>query len=100
MVDEDDKMVMYEYSVYNWNQPEWRDTIHIFDGSIIIEKDMLHGISDEEPFALGAVEIQNCSNSWRFTSSGHDVIAVYILWKILKTYQEEGMFPKQIGYHV
>lgn len=50
----------------------------------------------------GRIVVENCSNTWRMTENElHlDVMALRLLFKIFRSYQEERTIPKVISLNV
>lgn len=125
VVEEDEYTVIYEYGGYNLNKPEYRNPDRICDGLITIEKSALvepeihikikrtqggqkklvtKRVPREVPYMelieSGKIEIQNCSNCWQTFSSGKDIIAYYLIFRIFDKYQEDGGLPSTVSYDV
>lgn len=124
-VTEDDKIVIYEYSVYNLNETDCRDTIGIFDGTIAIDKKSLvepeiHEkikkmpsgrkklitkrirveVPIQELFSHGRIRIKNCSHCWQISIEGYGIIALHFIFYIFLRYQEQGELPESLSYNV
>lgn len=122
---EDEETVIYEYSVYNFNEPKLKDVSNIFDGAIIIRK---HGLFEPEThedlknlqsgrekirakriavnvdfsnlLSKRIITIENCSNCWQKTIEGYDIIGLKLCFKIVKEYKKIGSLPECLGYDV
>lgn len=46
----------------------------------------------------GKIMVKNASGTWETTSSGIDIMALNILFKIFRVYQEIGEVPAHIGW--
>ena len=122
---EDETTVLYEYSVYNLNDPNLRAAINSYDGTIKIEKSALinpviHKKLKRQPngkkrmiekripvnvpidslIAEHKVEITNCSRCWLKTPEEYDVIAVRLCDIIFREYQITGILPEKASYHI
>lgn len=123
IVDEDDELIMYEYSVYNWNIEEHKKSDHIYDGAIWIERSCfiepeIHEKIKRTPggrkklvvkcipqipdygkmISDGKIKIKNASHFFGTTLEGIDIMAMHLLYKILRQYQEDGKIPDRISY--
>lgn len=122
---EDEDTVVYEYSVYNLNEPKLKDVSNIFDGAIIIQKSRLvepeiHekfrksqsggkkllikripvNVDFSKLFSENMITIENCSNCWQKTIEGYDIIGLKLCFKIFNEYQKIGYLPESLGYDV
>ena len=124
---EDDHTVIYEYGGYNLNEPEYRNTDHVYDGTITIQKNCfvepeIHEKLKKMPSGKkklitkritvpvhygemiedGRIVVENCSNCWRTTGDDFhiDVMVGHLLFYIFLRYQEEGEIPELISYNV
>lgn len=120
---EDDKHVIYEYSVENWNEP-YRHRGHLFDGLIVIDKSTLvepeiHEKLKRMPsgrkrmitkkiivlvdvwslIETGQITVYNSSRTWRYIGK-IDYYANALCHKIYQNYQENGVLPEIEGFTV
>lgn len=106
---QDEKTVIYEYGGYNWNEEQFRNGFHIYDGIITIHRDCfvepeIHeklkkmpsgkkklvtkripvGVDYPKYIEDGLIAIENCSNCWKVTEDEKhiDVMALHILFCI------------------
>lgn len=123
---EDEKTVIYEYSSYNLNDPDFRNAEQKCDGNIIISK---HCFAEPEihekikrnrsgkkklivkriPVVVDyrkmiddeSIEIENCSNCWQTTDDEKkiDIMALRILFYLFRKYQKAGKIPEHISYN-
>lgn len=120
LVAKDDKIVLYEYGDYNLNISSYRNEDHICDGLIsihkecfiepethkklkkfpggrkkIIRKRVIEPVNYIKFVDEGYIIIENCSTCWETTSTDDhiDMMALRLVNKILKKYQEEGIIP-------
>lgn len=117
--------VLYEYSVYNLNDPNLREAIGSYDGTITIEKSALinpeiHKKLKRQPngkkrmiekripvnvplnklMAEHKIQITNCSRCWQKTPEEYDVIAICLCNIIFREYQIAGILPEKASYHI
>ena len=124
---QDDKTVIYEYGLYNWNEEKCRNVEQVFDGTISIQKTcfLKPGIHEKikrfsngkkklitkripvdvdylRAMDEGLIIIENCSSCWKTTDDEkqEDVMGVHLLCYLFLRYQEEGNIPEYIGYDV
>lgn len=124
---EDDKTVIYEYGGYNLNDPKYRNKEHLYDGSIMIQRDCfaepeIHkrikkmpsgrkkliekripvSVEYGEMLENGKIIVENCSNCWITTANELkvDSMACRLLSKIFCDYQEYGEVPASVSYNV
>ena len=122
---EDDNIIIYEYSSYNLNIPQYRNEQKIFDGIITIEKadliepeiheklkkihngkkklitkQVCRDIPLEDLLAKGKIIIKNSNNCWQKLSGRYDLIAIHFCYNILKRYQQDGKLPESLSYDV
>jgi len=122
---EDNNTVIYEYGGYNLNDSRYRNSEHLYDGIITIQKScfaepeihekmkkMPSGrkklvvkripiyVDYEKKLEDGLIIVENCSNCWRTTENDLqvDVMALGLLFQIFLDYQEEGSIPKMVSY--
>lgn len=121
MIDEDEKTVIYAYSGYNLNIPEYDDVNHVKDGLIMIDKScfvepeirqkvkrMPNGrkkiiskklfldIPYSEYLKKKLITVENCSNSWEIIS-GYDKMALKFIFYLFERYKENYNIPKKLG---
>ena len=118
---EDNEFVIYEYCSYNLNEKTFKNEEKNFDGFITIRKNslvepilrekikkspsgrkkfikrILSDFSVDELLNSCDIEVENCSNSWKFLSNGIDFIAYKLCRKIFSNYQLEGILPEKCG---
>lgn len=124
---EDENCIIYKYGGYNLNVPEYRNEEHLYDGTIMIQKEcfiepeihekikrmpsgrkklitkrILESVDYEKMLEEGLIVIENCSNCWKTTENKLqiDVMACHLLFHIFLRYQEEGKIPDQMSYNV
>ena len=121
---EDEKIVIYEYSSYNLDNPQYRNDKQVYDGIITIEKASLiepeihqrikkingkkkliiKRIGVDIPLKVllssGEIKIENCSNCWLKSNEGYDFIALNICSRIFREYQQDGELPEIVSYNV
>lgn len=116
---EDDVSVIYEYYSYNLNKNKDRK----YDGLILIMKECLiepeihervrkrpsgkkHLVTKRIPrdipllelITSGAVQIENCSGTWKKSEGGVDISAIRLCRGLMTEYQETGVLPESFGY--
>ena len=116
---EDDVSVIYEYCAYNLNIN--KDCK--YDGLILIMKEHLiepenhervrkrpsgkkHLVTKRIPrdipllelITSGAVQIENCSGTWKKSEGGVDISAIRLCRGLMTEYQETGVLPESFGY--
>ncbi len=121
----DNETVIYKYGGYNLNIPEYRNEEHKYDGIITINRDcfvepeiheklkktsggrkklVVKRIPREVDYGQmikdRKIIIENCSNCWECTSEHIDVMALHVLFKLFRQYQEEGKLPDCVNYNV
>lgn len=120
---EDDKMVLFKYSCADAGNENYKELIESVDGRIIvdkscfvepkihikskkmpsgrkkiIEKHIVVSVEYEKYIKEGLIEIVNASGCWHAVE-GIDFMALKLLFKLFKEYQEEGKIPEKIsGY--
>lgn len=117
----DEKSVIYKYGGYNLNEEAYRNEQRIRDGMIIIsrtcfaepeihrkikrlsggrKKTIVKRIPVEIDYLPmirdGRILIENCSHCWQCNPDGIDIIALRLLSKIFKKYQEDGAVAETI----
>ena len=98
---EDDILIKYEYGSYDWNRPEYYNDEKIRDGSITVYKQNIPEKLREnlaEFLKSSSIEIVNCSKCWH-TIENHDFVALSLLAKIAREYDEKHEFPDYMGLH-
>ena len=122
-VAEDEKTLIYEYSVYNWNEIRYKDSTNLYDGMILMDKSafiepevhtkrkrMLSGkkvmiskpvvnynIPCETLLKDKSIIIENCSNAWSFSNDGIDNMAIRLVYNLFIEYQKQGVFVETLG---
>lgn len=122
-VAEDEKTLIYEYSVYNWNEKGYSDSINLYDGMILIDKSAFiepevhtkrkrqpsgkkimisktvinYNIPCETLLKDKSIMIENCSNAWSFSNDGIDNMAIRLVYNLFMEYQKQGVFVKTLG---
>lgn len=123
---QDEKTVVYEYSPYNLNEPEYRNSEHIYDGLITISKDSLvepeiheklkhmpsgrkkhivkrvrRDVDYSALLAVGKITIENSHYCWHFvgTSKNIGMMGMRIVFRIYDHYQAEGALPETVSLH-
>ncbi len=123
---EDEHTVIYEYGGYNLDEPAYRNENHICDGLItmakkcfiepeihekykkmpsgrkkLVVKRIPKDIDYDNMIKRGLIKIENCSNCWKCSENElHiDLMALRLVNKILKEYQEIGDIPLRISYN-
>lgn len=122
---QDENTVVYEYAAYNLNVEGLRNSDHIYDGVITINKASLvepeiHEKTKRMPsgrkklivkriardvdyrnlFDTGMITVENSSFCWRILDNGVGMVAMKIIFKLFRLYQEEGTLPDRVGYDV
>lgn len=125
LVAQDKEMVCYEYSVYNYNEPEHREAGNIFDGEIwidrncfpelvmhrkmkkmpsgrkkLVEKTIVQSVEYEDMIADGRIKIINASHCFSETTEHIDVMALHLIYSLFSKYQESGTIQKILTYNV
>ena len=121
---QDEETVIYKYSPYNLNDPEYRNPKRIYDGFITISKNSLvepdiHTKIKRMPsgrkklltkriprdvdysllFDTGKITVENSSYCWILVGQNKNVgmIAMRIIFKIFDYYQDNGCLPETIS---
>lgn len=96
---EDDKTLIYEYSVYNLNQDDWLDMMELYDGMILIDKVVFKEpfIPSKEKIIFSGLTVENCSRSWKLSEDGIDCMAIRLFYKIFNIYSKRGIFVESIS---
>lgn len=122
---QDERTVIYQYGSYDLNNPDYRNTEHICDGTITIDKTTLvkpeihkklkcfpngkkkliiKRIAVDVPYKEllenGHLKIQNSKNCWWITEDGNDYIAWCLVWNIFYEYQNTGNIPDKVSYNI
>ena len=125
MIMQDDHSVLYEYAPYNLNEEQYRNPERIYDGVITISKSALvepeiyekikkwpsgrkqlivkripRDVDYDACFKAGLICIENSRFCWHILPDGYGYIAMHLLFRIFRDYQENGELPETIGYHV
>lgn len=118
----DDGAVLYEYCCYNLNLPSWESYRETYDGELCIDRSAFvepeihvkqrktasrkretvvkripRDVDYDELFKEGGIRIKNASGTWR-TINGRDEMALHLLYKLFREYQDTGEIPQKIGY--
>ena len=123
---QDENTVVYEYAPYNLNEPEYRNSDHIYDGLITISKDSMvepdiHEKLKRMPsgrkklivkrirrdvdysglLAAGKITIENSRYCWHFVGTEKNIgmMAMRVVFHIYDQYQDEGTLPETISLH-
>ena len=118
--------MVYEYAPFNLNEPEYRNSEHIYDGLITISKDSLvepeiHEKLKQMPSGrkklivkrirrdvdysalldAGKITIENSSYYWHMVGTEKDIgmMAMRIIFRIYDHYQDEGTLPETVSLH-
>ena len=121
---QDENTVVYEYAPYNLNEPEYRNSDHIYDGLITISKDSMvepeiHEMLKRMPsgrkklivkrircdvdysglLATGKITIENSHYCWHFVGTEKNIgmMAMQIIFCIYDHYQDEGTLPEVVS---
>lgn len=119
---ENEEVVEYEYSVYNLNMEEHKNSGDVYDGGIFIFKAGLiepliveetssgenefvdrrihEDVDIESLIGKGLVVIMNSEHSWYFTEGGIDRIGIRLCYLLFEIYQDEGCLPDSMTYSV
>jgi len=122
---QDENTVVYEYAAYNLNVEELRNSDHIYDGLITISRNAfvepeIHEKLKRMPsgrkklivkrierdvdytalFNEGKITVENSHFCWRTLDNGVGMMAMRIIFKIFRLYQETGRIPDRVGYDV
>lgn len=125
MIMQDDHSVLYEYAPYNLNEEQYRNPDRIYDGVITISKSALvepeihekikkwpsgrkqlivkripRDVDYDACFKAGLICIENSRFCWHILPGGFGKIAMHLIFRIFRDYQENGELPENIGYHV
>lgn len=124
-VAEDKKTLIYEYSVYNWNEMEYADRINLYDGIIFMDKSAfiepeIHTKRKRLPSGKKVmvskrvvnsnipcdalikdkkIIIENSSNAWSFSKDGIDTMAIRLVYNLFMEYQKQGVFVETLSIH-
>lgn len=124
LVLQDENTAIYEYSPYNLNEVEYRNSDRIYDGLITISKDGLvkpdiheklkrmpsgrkklvvkrirREVNYRDLFLAKKIIVENSRYCWRFVGVEKDVgmIAINIIFKMFDQYQDDGVLPETIS---
>ena len=127
LIFQDDLTVIYKYGNYNLNEEDLKDSNHIYDGTITIQKSCflepkIHSklnkkrngkkklitkkiiINIDYPKMLknGSIVVKNCSQCYKTTNDEKnvDIMVCHILYYLFLKYQEQGKIPRNISYNV
>ena len=123
---QDENAVVYEYAPFNLNEPEYRNSEHIYDGLITISKDSLvepeiheklkrmpsgrkklivkrirRDVDYSALLDAGKITIENSSYCWHMVGTEKDIgmMAMRIIFRIYDHYQDEGTLPETVSLH-
>ena len=123
---QDENAVVYEYAPFNLNEPEYRNSEHIYDGLITISKDSLvepeiheklkrlpsgrkklivkrirRDVDYSALLDAGKITIENSSYCWHMVGTKKDIgmMAMRIIFRIYDHYQDEGTLPETVSLH-
>ena len=123
---QDENAVVYEYAPFNLNEPEYRNSEHIYDGLITISKDSLvepeiheklkrmpsgrkklivkrirRDVDYSALLDAGKITIENSSYCWHMVGTGKNIgmMAMRIIFRIYNHYQDEGTLPETVSLH-
>lgn len=123
---QDENTVVYEYAPYNLNEPEYRNSEHIYDGLITISKDSLvepeiheklkrmpsgrkklivkrirRDVDYSALLTAGKITIENSCFCWRLIGTEENIgmMALQIIFRIYDHYQDEGTLPEKASLH-
>ena len=123
---QDENAVVYEYAPFNLNEPEYRNSEHIYDGLITISKDSLvepeihqklkrmpsgrkklivkrirHDVDYSALLDAGKITIENSSYCWHMVGTENNIgmMAMRIIFRIYDHYQDEGTLPETVSLH-
>ena len=121
-VEDNDVLAVYEYSVYNWNLEEHKDSADIFDGIIkIVKSELEEPIIKEKTIKTSSgkkktvikrihkdvdiselikreyIVIDNSSHCFKISAEGVDVMAIKLCNKIFEIYQDESFLPETVS---
>ena len=122
-VAEDEKTLMYEYSIYNWSEMGYADSTDLYDGMILIEKSAFvepeihtkrkrqtsgkkavvskvvinYDIPCEALIKKKSIIVENCSHAWSFSEDGFDHMAIRLVYNLFIEYQKMGVTPERIS---
>lgn len=121
-VTENEELVEYEYSVYNLNMEEHKNSGDDYDGGIFIFKaglvkpSIIEEIASEEEklvdrrihkdvdieslIGKGLVAIMNSEHTWHFTKGGIDMIGIKLCYLLFEIYQDDECLPDSLTYSV
>lgn len=123
---QDENTVVYEYAPFNLNEPEYRNSEHIYDGLITISKDSMvdpeiheklkrmpsgrkklivkrirRDVDYSALLAAGKITIENSRYCWRLVGTEKNIgmMAMRIIFRIYDHYQDEGTLPETVSLH-
>ncbi|MDE7138626.1 MAG: hypothetical protein K2O29_09280 [Ruminococcus sp.] len=101
ILSENENGIIYKYYNYDLNVPENRNDKRIADGRIIINKNEISPSENDIVLLLeqGKILVENSKNSWGFVGK-YDHIALSLLRRIMKCYENEKSFPQKMYYDV
>lgn len=118
----DDAMLLYFYYACNTNNTNYKEYFDKYDGEIIIKRKTLvepekylkrirkpsgrkvfkervriKEVDMGKLLSNGDVEIHNASGTWQLLDNGYDFMAIRLLHKIFKEYQEKCDIPEDVS---
>ena len=123
---QDENTVVYEYAPFNLNEPEYRNSEHIYDGLITISKDSLvepeiheklkrmpsgrkklivkrirRDVNYSALLDAGKIAIENSGYCWHMVGTEKNIgmMAMRIVFRIYDHYQDEGILPETVSLH-
>lgn len=125
MIMQDECSVVYEYAPYNLNEEQYKNPDKVYDGVITISKSALvepeiHERSKKRAggrkqpivkriprdvdyaacFKSGLITVENSRFCWHILPGSVGEIAMHLLFKLFRDYQENGELPERVGYDV
>lgn len=102
ILSENENEIIYQYYNYDLSVIEHRNDQKIMDGRIIINKNKISAEENDVALLLEQeiISILNSKNSWCIIGEKYDRIALSLVRKIMKHYEQEKSFSEKIGYHV
>ena len=118
--------MVYEYAPFNLNEPEYRNSEHVYDGRITISKDsmvepeiheklkVMHSgkkkliikrirrdVDFDALLDAGKITIENSRYCWHLVGTEKNIgmIAMKIVFRIYDHYQDEGTLPETVSLH-
>ena len=125
LVSQDNITAIYEYAPYNLNENGYRNIDIEYDGVIIISKESLvepeihektrKSPSGKKKLVIKRIQrdvdytkrleqkqiiVENSKYCWHILDNGVGKIAMHIIFEIYRLYQDTGLLPETISYHV